>query len=170
MLLNEQESKAVWNRFTGQFRFRPDSQYRGHSLLWWKRPFRLTRPWAVYALEGMTEEQIGQTGKAVKAALLAATKPGGRLYALDWQHSAFLYDPRNEEEQRSERRTDENGQEWTAVFPFYYPDGDYYFFLDEGFRFGYLGHPWRKEIWVFGEKLLPEIAKIAPDLGWKKIR
>ena len=37
-------------------------------------------------------------------------------------------------------------------------------------RFGYLGHPWRKEIWVFGEKLLPEIARIAPALGWKRLR
>ena len=169
MLLNEQETRAVWDRVYQELRFRPDSRYRGHSLLWWKRPFRLPRPWAVYALDELSQEQIEQTGTAVKGALLAAAEPDERLYALDWQHSAFLYDPRNEEEQKSVRLEDEAGEYW-AEFPFYYPDGDYYFFLDEGFHFGYLGHPWRKEVWVFGEKLLPEIAKIAPALGWKRIR
>ena len=170
MLLNEQETRAVWDRVEKELRFRPDAQYRGHSLLWWKRPFRLPRPWTVYALDGMTEEQIGQTKDAVKGCFLAVTEPGERLYALDWQHSAFLFDPRMDEEQRPVTQLDENGEAWTAAFPFYYPDGDYYFFLDKDFRFGYLGHPWRKEVWVFGEKLLPEIARIAPALGWKRLR
>ena len=170
MLLNEQETRAVWDRVEKELHFRPDVQYRGHSLLWWKRPFRLPRPWAVYALDGVTEEQIGQTKDAVKGCLLAVTEPGERLYALDWQHAAFLFDPRKDEEQRPVTQVDENGEEWDAAFPFYYPDGDYYFFLDESFRFGYLGHPWRKEIWVFGEELLPEIEKIAPGLGWKRLR
>ena len=169
MLLNEQETRAVWDRVYTQLRFRPDSRYRGHSLLWWRRPFRLPKPWAVYALDGASQEQIEQTEAAVKRCLLAVTEPGERLYALDWQHGAFLFDPRNEEEQQSVRLEDEAGEYW-AEFPFYYPDGDYYFFLDKDFRFGYLGHPWRKEIWIFGEKLLPEIEKIASGLGWKKLR
>ena len=170
MLLNEQDTRAVWERVHEDLRFRPDSKYRGHSLLPWRRPFRLPRPWAVYALDEGSQEQIGQTKDAVKRCLLAVTRPGERLYALDWNHCAFLYDPRKDEEQRPEEQTDENGETWTPAFPFYYPDGDYYFFLDEAFRFGYLGHPWRKEIWVFGERLLPEIARIAPALGWKKLR
>ncbi len=168
MLLNEQETREVWNRVYDTLRFRPAAGYRGHSLLWWKRPFRLPKPWAVYALDDMSREQIEEMAPAVKAALCKAAEPGERLYALDWQHSAFLYDPRKAEEQKSVRLEDENGESW-AEFPFYYPDGDYYFFLDEHFRFGYLGHPWRNEIWAFGEKLLPEIAKIAPTLGWKKL-
>ena len=118
----------------------------------------------------MSQDQIEQTAPAVKMALRnAAAEPGKRLYALDWQHSAFLYDPGKDEEQKSVRLEDENGEYW-AEFPFYYPDGDYYFFLDEEFRFGYLGHPWRNEIWAFGEKLLPELERIAPALGWKKLR
>ncbi len=170
MLLNERESKALEERVKTELRFRPDAKYREHSLLWWRRPFRLPRPWAVYALDACSQEQIEQTGEQVKGCLLAVTRPGERLYALDWQHSAFLFDPRKDEEQRDTPQIDENGEEWTAAFPFYYPEGDYAFFLDEGFRFGYLGHPWRKEIWVFGETLLPEIARIAPALGWKRLR
>ena len=169
MLLNEQEYQDLWERVYQKLRFRPDARYRGHSLWWWKRPFRLHRPWAVYALDEMSQEQIEQMPEAVRACLLAATEPGKRLYAMDWEHCAFLYDPRREEEQKSVKLADGGGK-YRAVFPFYYPDGDYYFFLDEQFRFGYLGHPWRKEIWVFGKALLPEIEKIAPGLGWKKLR
>lgn len=169
MLLNEQDTRNLWERVYEDLRFRPDSKYRGHSMLPWRRPFRLPRPRAVYALDEMTQEQIGRMGPAVKAALLAATEPGDRLYALDWQHSAFLYDPRDPEEQKSVRLEDEAGEYW-AEFPLVYPDGDYCFFLDEDFRFGCLGHPWRKELWVFGETLLPEIAKIAPGLGWKRLK
>ena len=29
-------------------------------------------------------------------------------------------------------------------------EADYYFFIEENFEFGYLGHPWRQEIWIFG--------------------
>ena len=169
MLLNEQDTQTVWEQVNDKLRFRPDAKYRGHSLLWWKRPFRLPRPWAVYVLDDMTQEQIEGLAAAVKGCLIAATEPGERLYALDWQHSAFLFDPRKDEEQRSVRLEDEAGEYW-VVFPLYYPDGDYSFFLDEDFRFGYLGHPWRREIWVFGERLLPEIEQIAPALGWRKLR
>ncbi len=170
MLLNEFETRDLEERVRTELRFRPDAKYRGHSLLWWKRPFRLPKPWAVYALDAVSQEQIEQTREAVKGCLLAVTRPGEKLYALDWNHCAFLYDPRKDEEQRSEEQIDENGEKWFAAFPFYFPDGDYYFFLDEDFRFGYLGHPWRKEIWVFGAELLPGIEKIAPSLGWRKLR
>ncbi len=169
MLLNEQETRDLEERVLLQLRFRPAAGYRGHSLLWWKRPFRLPKPWTVYALDDMSQDQIEQTAPAVKAALLQATEPGGRLYAMDWYHCAFLYDPRKGDEQKSVKETDGDGK-YRAAFPFYYPDGDYYFFLDEDFRFGYLGHPWRNEIWAFGEKLLSELERIAPALGWKKLR
>lgn len=169
MLLNEEERKPVWDFVRDELKFHPDSKYRGHSRLPWRRPFRLPHPWAVYGIEDMTQEQIDGMGMLVKNCFLRVTRPGERLYALDWQHDGFLFDPRNEEEQRSLRLEDETGEYW-AEFPFWYPDGDYYFFLDEQFRFGYLGHPWRKEIWVYGGALLSEIARIAPELGWKKLR
>ena len=169
MLLSEQETKALEERVSLELRFRPDSHDRGHSLLFWRRPFRLPRPWAVYALDDCNEEQIRQTAAAVKGCLLSVTRQGERLYAMDWYHCSFLYDPRKEHEQERVKLPEEGGMV-RAAFPLYWPDGDYYFFLDENFRFGYLGHPWRREIWVFGKTLLPEIDRIAPELGWKKLR
>ena len=34
----------------------------------------------------------------------------------------------------------------------------------------YRGHPWRQEIWVFGDILIEKIDAIYQDLGWEKIR
>ena len=45
----------------------------------------------------------------------------------------------------------------------------YYFFIEENFEFGYLGHPWRQEIWIFGRDLIKEIEQVYPELGWKKL-
>lgn len=94
------------------------------------------------------------TGK-VNRVLLSCMTPGERLYALDWHHSNFLYDPQDQEEQQSLFVRDERyqGGGYNAYFPPYIPDGDYYFFLAKDFRMGYLGHPWRQEVWIFGERL-----------------
>ena len=62
------------------------------------------------------------------------------------------------------------GGEYIAFFPTFYPDGDYYFFIDDEYKNGYLGHPWRQEVLIFGNKLIEEIRKIADELGWEKIR
>lgn len=80
----------------------------------------------------------------------------------------MLYDPRNPEEQKNFVVNDERywGGGYNVYFPPFYPDGDYYFFIDESFEFGLLGHPWRQEIWIFGEPLLTEFKKVHTELGW----
>lgn len=98
--------------------------------------------------------------------------PNAEWYALDWNHSAFRFDPRNKEEMKSVTIEDRRyfGGEYVAYFPDFYPDGDYYFFIDTKFENGYLGHPWRQEVWVFGITLIDEIKKIAGILNWKIIK
>ena len=105
-------------------------------------------------------------------AFTKCTNPGECIYALDWQHSAFLYDPRNADEQQSVFVSDEKymGGGYNAYFPGYYPDGDYYFFISEDFRFGYLTHPWREEAWVFGDELIKEFEGFYESIGWKKLK
>ena len=91
---------------------------------------------------------------------------------MDWNHFAFFYDPRNEDEQKSICVQDEKyiGGGYSAYFPGYYPDGDYYFHISEDFRFGYLTHPWRKEAWVFGDALIAEFEGFYKSIGWKKLK
>ena len=63
-----------------------------------------------------------------------------------------------------------------SILPFYMTreiylnrEADYYFFIEEIFEFGYLGHPWRQEIWIFGRDLIKEIEQVYLELGWKKL-
>ncbi|MGI6607992.1 MAG: DUF2716 domain-containing protein [Erysipelotrichaceae bacterium] len=41
--------------------------------------------------------------------------------------------------------------------------------MESNFEFGYLGHPWREEIWIFGEKLIQAIDKVYAEFGWRKL-
>ena len=134
-------------------------------------PFQIPFVYTVYGIDQMKELKCNKMDKLVQKAFLKATKKGQRLFALDWQHSGFIYDPRKKDEQESvwvEEKNCLNGG-YTANFPSFYPDGDYYFFIDENLKFGYLGHPWRKEVWIFGDVLVKEFEKIYSALGWYKV-
>ncbi len=48
---------------------------------------------------------------------------------------------------------------YSKYFPTYCPNGDYYFFIDVNFCFGYLGHPWQQKVWIYGKKLIEEFKK-----------
>lgn len=69
----------------------------------------------------------------------------------------FLYSPR--EYGDFEKAWYDESTGCTVRFPTYYPNGDYRFFIACDFSCGILGHPWRKELWVFGEKLIEEFRK-----------
>lgn len=69
------------------------------------------------------------------------------LYALDWQHDSFVFSPRDYQNLVKEYYDEERG--CNVYFPNFYPDGDYYFFLDPEWRYGVFGHPWLKQIAVF---------------------
>lgn len=171
MLLNHtKEYDCVWGKVEEILKFKPSSSYRGHSMTV-SLPFEIDGRFAVYGIEKMTEEQMDIMDVKVREVLISVTQEGGRMYALDWNHSAFLFDPRYEEKQMNESAGKYRhwGDGYDEYFPDFYPDGDYYFFIDEDFRFGYLGHPWRQEIWVFGDVLIEKMEQIYQDLGWIKI-
>ncbi len=172
LLDNTEQYDLVWNRVYQELSFYPYYEDREASDAKGLLPFRIKGKHAVYGIENMSEQQEDLMDDIILDTFLAVTIPGERLFALDWQHSAFLFDPRKKEE-----------QQWVplgidpffnrtmyAVFPGFYPNGDYCFFIDEQFRFGYLGHPWREEIWIFGDSLVAEFDKIYHRLGWIKIK
>ena len=168
---NQQEYKLIWDKVYEKLKFEPSCEYRGHSMKV-SLPFQINGNYVVYGIDQMTDEQIDLTQDIIRKVFVSITSEGQRMYALDWQHAAFVFDPRNEEEQKDFWKEDErypNGG-YNAYFPAFLPDGDYYFFIDEFFEFGYLGHPWRQEIWVFGDKLIKKIEEIYQSLGWEKIR
>jgi hypothetical protein len=91
---------------------------------------------------------------------------GEEMYALDWQHDCFLFDP-NERIPPGFQYYDSQ-RACNVFFPEYYPNGDYHFFVSKDWSSGLYGHPWRKELIVAGEDLILAIEKNLAELGLKK--
>lgn len=169
MIENRDEYRAVWNHVYKELHFFPNSITDKSNPKYSIPPFKINKPHVVFDISHTCDHNFNNL---IKNAFINASAPSGHMYALDWQHSAFLFNPRNDDEQKSKWIENDNhfGGGYNAYFPDFYPDGDYYFFIDEDFRFGYLGHPWRKEVWIFGESLIDEFEKIYKLLGWTKIK
>ncbi len=171
LLENKELENTVWEKVFKQFGFKPDCTVRTHNFSV-SMPFDINVAFSVYGIEKMSDSQIEGMDDIIRKIFIEATKENERIYALDWEHSSFLYDPRNPDEQKSVWVDDARyfGGGFCAEFPAFYPDADYYFFIDENFRFGYLGHPWRQEVWVFGELLVHKFDQIYNKLGWIKLK
>ncbi len=166
MLLDDTpEYDLVWDRVYETLKFNPSMK---NNII----PFEIEEEYVIYAIDEMTEKQLDAMENMLDNIFSDICKDGSQMYALDWHHSAFLYDPHNKEEQRSFWKEDSRyiGGGYNAYFPGYFPDGDYYFFIEERFRFGYLGHPWRQEVWVWGNELITKIDEICDEIGFKKVK
>ena len=170
MILNDEQYKAVWDRVDKELQFFSNCADRNSSTLF--PPFVIDKNYVIYGIENTNDEKTAGMELLISQAFIKCTQPGERIFALDWQHSAFLYDPRNTDEQQSIFVQDErySGGGYNAYFPDFYPDGDYYFFISEDFRFGYLTHPWREEAWVFGDELIEEFERFYESIGWIKLK
>ncbi len=160
----------IWDWIDETLHFRPNGLDQSHDFPYGP-PFRIPFAHQVYGIDNMSDSQLDMMDTLVKQALCNAAAEGQRLFALDWQHSGFLIDPKSIDEQYSfwveDSRFPEKG--YYAYLPGFYPNGDYYFFIDEHLQFGYLSHPWREEVWIFGEALLKEFEQIDQQLGWYKL-
>jgi len=160
-LLEKEEYSQIWDRVYTELHFQP-SVYENV-------PFQVPAPWAVH---GLLFEPTGEQGErfeeTVRQALVDCLGEDPWLYALDWQHSGFRYDPRVPVAEHD--NWVENGRipGWccNAYFPDFYPDGDYYFFLQRDLKWGYLGHPWRRELWLFGAPLVEALSPKLEALGF----
>ncbi|MCR4758935.1 MAG: DUF2716 domain-containing protein [Oscillospiraceae bacterium] len=92
---------------------------------------------------------------------------GAEMYALDWQHDCFLFNP-NENIPFAYQYYD-TARDCTVYFPTYYPNGDYHFFISKDWSTGLFGHPWRSELIVTGAALMQAIADAADDLNLEKL-
>lgn len=76
------------------------------------------------------------------------------IYALDWQHPCYWINP------FLEFPKDEL-DEW--IIPIF-PNGDYYFFIQKNFSWGFLGHPWEKSITLFWKELIQAFEENKPKM------
>ena len=106
-------------------------------------PFRLSEPYLVLDLACAAQEQVEKLLAEVPGALAACLGEDDWIYALDWHHSYFRYDPRLPITEHGHWVEDERymGGGYDAWFPDFYPDGDYYFFVQRDLRWGLAGPP-----------------------------
>ena len=161
-LLNDEEYGQIWDKFYKELQFVPSVQR-------YITPFRVPAPWVIHDISCSLADENGERFEdAVRQALADCLGEDDWLYALDWQHSCFRYDPRQPQEGYGVRVEDERywGGGYDACFPDFFPDGDYYFFVQRDLKWGYLGHPWRRELWLFGAPLIEALSPKLEELGF----
>lgn len=154
---SRQEYEQIWDRIYRDFKFEPSiSNFP---------PFQVPPPFITYDISDYfgdladldayddLEEQALDAFKEI-------TSVDEYILALDWQHKCYWVNPRSEFEK------DEFG-EWTIPI---FPNGDYYFFIQKDFKWGYLGHPWERSITIFGKELINAFDKHKPRMFCKILR
>ncbi|GIN84779.1 hypothetical protein J6TS2_11650 [Heyndrickxia sporothermodurans] len=153
--LTHDEEKNVWSKILNDFQFSPSIS---------KFPsFILPGAFITYNISTYLNwpgdlEEYEMIYKDLEEKSLFAfqelTDPDEYFYALDWQHPCYWVNPYLEFP-----RDDFN--EWTIPI---FPDGDYYFFIQKEFNWGFLGHPWEESITIFGSELIEVFEKNCPKM------
>lgn len=160
--ISKVDEDFFYNFLEKELRFYPSSDESSPWL-----PFSLNRPFAVYDISKVTDEQVKLLYEAIPSLFAKCLRKGHMIYSCDWNHNLFLYDPRKPENCAGDSEwLPFINSEGIAVFGELFPDGDYFFHIDKYGTFGYLSHPWRKEVWIFGENLLREFDKIYEEIGF----
>jgi hypothetical protein len=158
--LVKSEENTVWDLFYEQFHFKPSVKAQDWPGI--KEP----TPSVTYDISHVFPELAAATAKEsdlnmeVLTLFRQSVLPGERLYALDWQHPCYWFNPYGQFE---------FSEVYEGMIPVF-PDGDYSIFLADDFRFGTFGHPWEQTICVFGETLLKLIERDRPRMLGRVIR
>ena len=86
-ILGDEECRQIWDRIDTELQFQPSVRVS-------QVPFRLPAPWVVHDLTYFpVEQRYEEFNAAVVRALVDCLGEDEWMYALDWQHSGFRYDP-----------------------------------------------------------------------------
>lgn len=145
--LERNKYEDIWDKICDDFHFYPS--YKAYPKPWILLPMSHKK----YYLNGVfTEEQE----KIINSIFCKVNAED--MYALDWRHDCFIYNPC--EEIPLDYWFYDIERNCNVYFPSYYPNGDYHFFASFDWSIGLYGHPWKKEIIVVGEELIQEFDKM----------
>ena len=130
--LSQAEYDDVWTRFERVFAFRPDTRPEGGPGILEPTPSRTYR--FEYPVHPLDESDLRESALRAFERCVPRSQ---RMYALDWNHACYWFDPHAA-----------SAQDW---FHPVFPNGDYYIFLARDFSWGLFGHPWEQTICIFGE-------------------
>lgn len=162
ILLDDKEYDTVWNKVYSYLKFAPSVNPNN--------PFVIPVNYEVFNICELSHWNKC-ADNLIKSIFARCMCDDDFMYALDWQHSGFKYNPKLKKPLEKckfipDQRYDGGG--YNAYFPDYYPDGDYYFFLAQDFTWGYLTHPWQRKLWIFGDCLINEIEQHASEINLVK--
>lgn len=155
VILDEKLYDKIWNRIEKEYKFYPSANKKDNTFLFNTENicYKLNSCWS-----SKQEEIVNDIFKRIS---------NDDLYALDWQHDCFEYNP-NENIELGYHYYDQD-REVQVYFPSYYPNGDYHIFLSKDWSYGLFGHPWRNEIYIFGKELINEFKNKENELNITKL-
>lgn len=174
LVQDSNEKNKIWNEFYEKFEFKPDCNDKTTC------PFNFSK----FGNE-VKEYNLGNTIKnlipfdsngkyrstpqieMIKSMFAQCMGDDVFMYALDWQHSIFKYNPRINEPYQPYMmyKTNEDSR---VYFPSFHPNGDYCFFASKNFDWGYFTHPWQEKVWVFGKKMVELVNENYQNIGFVK--
>ena len=169
-IIGKEEYNEIWNKFYDIFDFKPSIYKKDWPT------FNVVKPSITYDISDFYNQQSFEDAYKFyddlhKKSLMAFRECSlecEKLYALDWHHSCYEFDPWQEIEKIEFEYADGSKiKKWPIEV---LPNGDYYIFLASDFRWGILGHPWEKSMCVFGQELIDSFEKNKPLLFNKIIR
>lgn len=151
--LTEPEYEEVWKRFYYKYDFHPSVDPIHWPGITEPKPSVTYKISQVYGSDKY-ETLVTDLNARMLEAFRLSTSRKDKLYALDWQHTCYRFDPHL----RFEPGDPNNW--WVPVLP----NGDYAIFLSQDMKLGIFGHPWEETICVFGKSLLQAVEKRIPLL------
>ncbi|AXY09311.1 MULTISPECIES: DUF2716 domain-containing protein [Bacillus] len=151
MEFTDKEDDRIWNKLYSELEFSPSvSTFPS---------FKVPSPFITYNISHYFGESVDLDvyddleDKALQV-FKENTASNEYIMALDWQHECYWVNPHLEFERNE-------FDEW--IIPIF-PNGDYYFFIQKDFNWGYLGHPWEKSITIFGKGLIESFERNKPEM------
>lgn len=151
IILDETLYNNLWNKFSEEFEFVPSVN---ENVI----PFKFNINHKICKLQSMWNEEQEKIVNDIFKEMASED-----IYALSWQHDCFEFNP--SEEIELDYHYHDNNRNCEVYFPSYYPNGEYNFFISKDFSYGLFGHPWRKEIYVFGDVLINKFERQKDNLN-----
>lgn len=154
-ILNDSEKTFIWDKIYADFKFRPsiDTNIKTFDFSIYYEQFFLMSFWSE-----KEEKIINNIFKEIS---------DSNIYALEWQSDCFEFNPNENIKYEYSYHDEERNVD--VYFPTYYPNGDYYFYIAKDFSYGMFTHPWKKQIYVWGDKLIEKVNQNIGVLDLKKI-
>jgi hypothetical protein len=150
--ISDIEKKRAWDWIYNELSFKPSVRSGDWpSINTGKRhfKFKIDTLWG----SGYSEQAQSNFIRQAIEAFIEITTPGEEIYALDWQHQCYYYDPRKLSVY--DMIDDDSGNTRISFIP----DGDYHIFLTKDFENIWFGHPWEMTITVIGDRLIDVVKR-----------